>query len=338
MAAVVVIVICIIGLLFASPFGVFFSGEAEPDGTKMCDVVREINSDFEKKINAIKMSTEYDRFEIAGTRSPWKEVLAVYAVQTSTDVLNPREVVTIDEGKRQLLEEMFWSMNVIHHGVRTETKTETVWITDDEGKLVEAIEEAEEKILSVFIDGKTASRMADGLAFSEEQKEQLNTLLDEGFNEMWTMLIYGVHSSDEKIVAVAMSQLGNIGGQPYWSWYGFSSRVEWCACFVSWCANECGYIDEGIIPKFAWCPYGAQWFKEQEQWMDNSATPYPGAIIFFDWDNEDTNGPDGVSDHVGIVERVEEGFVYTIEGNSGDSCRQGKYIVGHYEIYGYGAP
>lgn len=180
--------------------------------------------------------------------------------------------------------------------------------------------------------------MADGLSFSDAQKEQLNTLLDEGFSEMWTMLIYGIHSLDEKIVAVAMSQLGNVGGEPYWSWYGFTSRVEWCACFVSWCANECGYIDEGIIPKFAWCPYGAQWFKDRGQWMDNSATPSPGMIIFFDWDDSDTKGPDGITDHVAIVERVEGGYVYTIEGNSGDSCRQRKYIVGHYEIYGYGLP
>ena len=44
-----------------------------------------------------------------------------------------------------------------------------------------------------------------------------------------------------------MTQLGNEGGQPYWSWYGFEGRVEWCACFVSWCANECGYIDSGVI-------------------------------------------------------------------------------------------
>ena len=90
--------------------------------------------------------------------------------------------------------------------------------------------------------------------------------------------------------------------------------------------------------KADWCPYGAQWFKDRGQWMDNSATPSPGTIIFFDWDDSDTKGPDGVTDHVAIVERVEDGFVYTIEGNSGDSCRQRKYIVGHYEIYGYGVP
>ena len=127
-----------------------------------------------------------------------------------------------------------------------------------------------------------------------------------------------------------------MGGEPYWSWYGFDSRVEWCACFVSWCANECGYIDTGVIPKYAGCVNGVQWFKDRGQWLDNSAEPAPGMIIFFDWDDE--NGQDGLSDHTGIVEKVENGRVYTIEGNSGDSVRQNSYPVGHYEVLGYGCP
>lgn len=135
---------------------------------------------------------------------------------------------------------------------------------------------------------------------------------------------------------MALSQIGNVGGQPYWSWYGFGSRVEWCACFVSWCANECGYLDAGVIPKFAGCVNGVQWFKDRGLWQDNSYEPRPGDIIFFDWNDE--NGQDGLTDHVGIVEKVENGFVYTVEGNSGDSCRERRYSIGHYEIYGYGTP
>jgi len=83
----------------------------------------------------------------------------------------------------------------------------------------------------------------------------------------------------------------------------------------------------------------AVWFKDRGQWIDNSATPSPGMIIFFDWNNKGSSGPqDGLSDHVGIVERVEDGIIYTIEGNSGDSCRENHYAVGHYEILGYGVP
>ena len=164
-------------------------------------------------------------------------------------------------------------------------------------------------------------------------------LADEN-NSMWTAVLYGIGSTDDQIVAVAMSQIGNVGGQPYWSWYGFTSRVEWCACFVSWCANECGYIATGVIPKFAGCVNGVSWFQSRGQWADNSAEPTPGMIIFFDWDSPDgSSGPqDGLSDHVGIVKCVENGRVYTIEGNSGDSCRERSYPLGYYEILGYGIP
>ena len=138
------------------------------------------------------------------------------------------------------------------------------------------------------------------------------------------------------IVEVARSQIGNVGGEPYWSWYGFTERVEWCACFVSWCANKCGYIRSGIIPKFSGCINGVDWFKGRGQWIGNSFEPSPGMIIFFDWDDED--GQDGNADHVGIVEKVENGRVYTIEGNTSDSCRQRSYPVGYYQILGYGVP
>ena len=137
---------------------------------------------------------------------------------------------------------------------------------------------------------------------------------------------------NQAIVEVALTQLGNEGGQPYWSWYGFDGRVEWCACFVSWCADQCGYIESGIIPKFAGCVDGANWFKGNGQWQDRNYEPQAGNIIFFDWEG------DGETDHVGIVEKCENGVVYTVEGNSGDACRQNQYTVGSSSIYGYGVP
>ena len=138
--------------------------------------------------------------------------------------------------------------------------------------------------------------------------------------------------SNQAIVEVALTQLGNEGGQPYWSWYGFDGRVEWCACFVSWCADQCGYIESGIIPKFAGCVDGSNWFKGNGQWQDRNYEPQAGDIIFFDWEG------DGETDHVGIVEKCENGVVYTVEGNSGDACRQKQYTVGSSSIYGYGVP
>ena len=135
----------------------------------------------------------------------------------------------------------------------------------------------------------------------------------------------------DAIVDVALSQLGNIGGEPYWSWYGFTNHVEWCACFVSWCADQCGYLDSGTYPKFSGCVFGMQWFQQRGLWLDGSAEPVPGMLIFFDWATQD-----GVPDHVGIVEKVENGIVYTVEGNSRDMCRQKQYSLGSGVILGYG--
>lgn len=131
---------------------------------------------------------------------------------------------------------------------------------------------------------------------------------------------------------VALTQVGNVGGEPYWSWYGFDSHVEWCACFVSWCAEQCGYIESSIIPKYALCSDGVNLFQRNGQWQDMDYEPTAGAIIFFDWDG------DGIIDHTGIVEKCENSTVYTIEGNSGDACRQRSYPVGSSVIYGYGIP
>lgn len=137
---------------------------------------------------------------------------------------------------------------------------------------------------------------------------------------------------NQAIVEVALTQLGNEGGQPYWSWYGFDGRVEWCACFASWCADQCGYLESGIIPKFSLCSDGVNWFKGKGQWQDRNYEPQSGDIIFFDWGN------DGSIDHVGIVEKCENGTVYTVEGNSGDACKQQSYPVGGGSVYGYGCP
>ena len=81
--------------------------------------------------------------------------------------------------------------------------------------------------------------------------------------------------TSNEIVLIAKGQVGNVGGEPYWKWYGFEERVEWCACFVSWCANECGFIERGIIPKFSGCIDGVEWFQKREQWHERSDTYLP---------------------------------------------------------------
>ena len=335
-AVLVIVIICLIGLLIGSCFGIFFSGEDSGSGYTMQNVVQEINDDYQQQIDTTKANLSHDVLEMSGSRAVWPEVLAVYAVKTTTDSDNPQEVATIDDSKKAILTDIFWEMNQISS--RTETRTETVITETDDGNgnIVETETTVTQTYLYITVSHKTAEEMAAQYGFDEEQKEQLAELLAEENRSLWSAVLYGIYTEDGAIVSVALSQVGNVGGEPYWSWYSFSGRVEWCACFVSWCANECGYIDTGVIPKYAGCVNGVQWFKDRGQWMDGSAEPAPGMIIFFDWNDE--NGQDGLSDHTGIVEKVENGRVYTIEGNSGDSVRQNSYPVGHYEVLGYGCP
>ncbi|MCR0427895.1 CHAP domain-containing protein [[Clostridium] innocuum] len=140
--------------------------------------------------------------------------------------------------------------------------------------------------------------------------------------------VNGTRPGNPELVELAKRQVGNVGGQPYWSWYGFNSRVEWCACFVSWCYGQRGLSE----PRFAGCQsQGIPWFQSHGQWgargYDNLA---PGDAIFFDWDM------DGSADHVGIVIGTDGSRVYTVEGNSGDACKIRSYDVNYECIKGYG--
>lgn len=146
---------------------------------------------------------------------------------------------------------------------------------------------------------------------------------------------------NSEIILVAKAQIGNEGGDKFWKWYGFEEHVAWCACYVSWCANECGYIDKGIIPKFSVCTDGINWFKEKNEWHDRGESYYPivGDIIFFDWYDENGN-QDGNCDHVGIVTRtdIDNRNIYTIEGNTSNKCAERMYLFDDVQVMGYGTP
>jgi len=164
------------------------------------------------------------------------------------------------------------------------------------------------------------------------------------------------------MVTCAESQLEVEGGEPYWSWYGFNERVEWCACFVSWVADQCGLLEGNSnedtqseledqtlanaklsIPKYSVCDDGINKFKEKGEWQDRETDgtlyiPKPGDIIFFDWIEKDSGEQDGISDHTGIVKNVdiENNKVHTIEGNSGDAVKEQEYDLNNIQIVGYG--
>ena len=143
---------------------------------------------------------------------------------------------------------------------------------------------------------------------------------------------------NQQIVNVALGEIGQSNGEKYWSWYGFSSYQEWCACFVSWCGEQSGLIESGTMPKFSLCSDGMSWFQSHGKWQSAGSTPSAGSLVFFDW------GGDGVPDHVAIVEKCEGDIVYTVEGNtsttvSGNSVRgvwQHQYPIGSGNILGFG--
>lgn len=181
---------------------------------------------------------------------------------------------------------------------------------------------------------------------------------------------FGTETEDGKsvavdpVVGVAKMQVGQIGGEPYWKWYGFNSRVDWCAIFVSWCAEQCDYIDDGIMPKFSLVSDGMNWYKSKGRWDEGreikyevytwtdeegnahayviqwaeslKVRPKDGDLIFFDWEIDPEQPGFGEPDHVGIVEVVKWGKVYTVEGNSGDACQTNEYRLSDLRIMGYG--
>ena len=222
---------------------------------------------------------------------------------------------------------------------RTETSTDP-----ETGETTSEEVPYEYYILNVELTNKPISSLAEKL-LTPEQLEMFRVYMETSGNKplifgggspdtsasedlSGVQFVNGTRPGNTALVDLAKQQVGNVGGYPYWSWYGFNSRVEWCACFVSWCYNRAGVSE----PKFAACQsQGVPWFQSRGQWgargYENIA---PGDAIFFDWDL------DGSADHVGIVIGTDGSRVYTVEGNSGDACKIKSYDLNYQCIKGYG--
>lgn len=201
-AVAVILIICLIGLLVGSVFGIFFSGEDSGNGMTMQTVVREINADYDSRLDEIINGTSHDVLEMSGSRAVWKEVLAVYSVKTTTDPDNPQEVATMDDNKKQLLTDIFWEMNEISS--RTESKTETVITETDDGhgNIVQTETTQTRTYLYITVSHKTAEEMADQYGFDDEQRQMLSELLADENNSLWSQVLYGISVGDGEIVTV----------------------------------------------------------------------------------------------------------------------------------------
>lgn len=148
------------------------------------------------------------------------------------------------------------------------------------------------------------------------------------YSRPYTELVQTARAGAPDIIRLAVGEAGNFGGEPYWTWYGFGSRIEWCAAFVSWCYGTVGA--DG--PYFTSCNgEGIPWFKSHGQWAGADFRDVaPGDCIFFDWDL------DGAANHVGLVIGRDSEKVYTVEGNRSDSCQVCSYDLNDARIFGYG--
>lgn len=173
-----VLVICLIGLLIASPFGIFFSGENSGTGYTMPDAVSMLNSEFSAKIEQIKAENPYDELDMdnagsAAMISNWRDVLAIYAVRTTTNDTSPDEVATLTEEKMDILREIFWNMNAISY------RLETVSGGEDEGNTV---------ILHITVTVKDHLQMADEYRFNTDQRKLLEELMQPEYQELFAAL------------------------------------------------------------------------------------------------------------------------------------------------------
>lgn len=326
-AIIIIIVICIIALLCLTVYGIFLSNEkTSVNDIKMSDVISECNIELAQKIEDIKSKNNYEEIIINSNRANWNDILLIYTVKISNG-LNQSEIMTIDEDKKNTLKKIFWDMNIITSEVKTALIDEDM--TDKKG----IPKKIQKRVLYINIKGKSIDEMKQLYNFNFSQINQLEELNQGKYSLLWNSAIYGSGKENPDVVSIALKEVGNVGGEPYWRWYGFDERVEWCACFVSWVANQAGYIEKNIIPKFAGCETGVNWFKAMNEWREPGYIPKPGDIIFFDWE------VDGSVSHVGIVEKIENDTIYTIEGNSiNDDCQKRSYSINNKFIYGYGVP
>ena len=243
-SVVIIILICLVGALCSSFYGIFFSSETSQSGMNITSVIQQINNEFDDKIDEIKSSGNFDGVEVIGSRSNWKDVLSIYAVKTTTDENNPMEVATVDENKKAILSSIFWDMNGISKSVETRTETVTKESTDEQGNKIKTTEPVEKKYLVITLSGKTADDMSVSYSFNDTQKKYLAELMSDKNNKLWASLIYNiggvsggsgidikdldfsnetVNDTQKKIVAVATNSAK----------YGISARSGYCQAWVA---------------------------------------------------------------------------------------------------------
>lgn len=217
-AMVVIVIICLIGLLVGSIFGIFFSSEkTRPNAITMKDVIAECNQEFSDKLQTIQDQNPHDDYVLDGNMATWKDVLIIYTVKQANG-FDGGEVITMDDNKKALVKQIFWEMNSLSSEVKTEKVTEQGVNTDEMPK------EVEKRVLHIKITSKNAEQMKNDYHFNSAQIRQYNELSSSEYNSLWGGVIYGLNNTGDFInwrqagqswsnirIGNTNSTIGNIG-------------------------------------------------------------------------------------------------------------------------------
>ena len=237
-------------MIVSSPFALFFAifggGESFGQTTySMQDAVAILNEEFTDRIEQIKTENPHDTLDMDNSGSAavianWDDVLAVYAVRTSTDPDNPQEVTTVTEDKLSILREIFWAMNEVSFS--TETVTHSDSYTNEDGEVVDT--SYTETILHIIVTTKDHLQMADEYGFTEEQRAFLEELLQPEYQELFMMLTgsYQDLTLSQAEIAEIMARLPadlseerkqivltayQLVGKVHYFWGGKSTAIGW---------------------------------------------------------------------------------------------------------------
>lgn len=217
-AVVIIILICLIGLLCSSIFGIFLSSEkTSSSSVTMNTLVAECNQEFSDKLQTLQDQNPHDDYVLDGSMASWKDMLLVYTVKVSNGI-NEQDVMTIDDSKKNILKQVFWDMNSLSAEVKTETVTEQGVNANEMPKQVS------KRVLHITITSKTAEQMKTEYHFSPAQLKQYNELSSDKYASLWSGVIYGGIDSGEYVnwrqggqswsnikIGNTNSTIGNIG-------------------------------------------------------------------------------------------------------------------------------
>ena len=193
-AVVVILIICMVALVVCSAFGIFF-GIDTPEGEStptLRSAISQIQGEFNTSIENEKANHTYTYVDTSGAAPAWKEVLAIYSVKTATDPNNPQEVVTMDDGKIDLMRDVFWDMNSIEAWTEDKEESVTTQYINDKGEVVTETKTVTNTYLYIIVNRKSVEEMANTYGFNDKQKQQLNELLSEEYNDIWESMLSGI--------------------------------------------------------------------------------------------------------------------------------------------------